>query len=436
MSFSQTKKKLVYSGIATILMTTSSPTFSADSEVAVLKEQIRILVERVQKLESTTAASATPENANYISNRRRSGQAKGGTAVVTGNTPGSININGADVTIGGYIKGDFIWDSKFDMGDTHAGRNIPMNPNTPENVHFRAHARQSRFYIDIRKMLENGKKFRTHLEADFFGAPGNEVVSNSHSLRLRHAYGDYGNIRIGQTWSNFMQFFTRAPQLNFASSAGLSFIRQTGIRYTVNKFAVALENPENLIANLTPGSSSVESIPDLVGRWSDRFGPVQLGVSGILTSIKVDGGGVSDTTTGWGVKLGGALHFNKRSKIVASTIIADGANRYIADGFAAPHANLVNGSLVTTEAIGWHAGFVHKVNKNSVFSVSAGGVDFDNAPNGRDKDGIAHINYIWTPAQSVRFGAEVSYAWRKDEGTSTRNNTRIQFSGQYFFDKT
>ena len=141
-------------------------------------------------------------------------------------------------------------------------------------------------------------------------------------------------------------------------------------------------------------------------------------------------------TTGWAVKLGSAFYLGKRSKIVASTIIADGANRYLADAFFEPHANLVNGSLVTTEAIGLHTGFVHKVNKTGVFSISAGAIDYDNSPNGRDKDGIAHINYIWTPANSVRYGVEISYAWRQDVGTDTNRNTRLQLSGQYFFHKS
>ena len=42
------------------------------------------------------------------------------------------------------------------------------------------------------------------IEADFFSGDGNELISNSRHLRLRHAFFEAGNWLFGQTWSLMM----------------------------------------------------------------------------------------------------------------------------------------------------------------------------------------------------------------------------------------
>src|SRR6266849_10069986 len=42
----------------------------------------------------------------------------------------------------------------------------------------------------------------TFIEGDFFGADGNETVTNSNGFRIRHAYGTLGNFLAGQYWTN------------------------------------------------------------------------------------------------------------------------------------------------------------------------------------------------------------------------------------------
>ena len=51
-----------------------------------------------------------------------------------------------EVTVSGYVKADFFFDSDSDLGDSFAASGIPTGENSDDG-HFRAHARQSRLRI-------------------------------------------------------------------------------------------------------------------------------------------------------------------------------------------------------------------------------------------------------------------------------------------------
>ena len=139
----------------------------------------------------------------------------------------SFDVDDTKLTIGGYIKGDMIYDSKQDLGDTFATRNIltgTAGDNQPEG-HFSAHARESRLSISTSTPTDDSA-VETYFEGDFFGAGGNEGVSNSNGFRLRHAYGSWNGILMGQTWSNFQPLVAIPPTLDFGGPTGYIFNRQ------------------------------------------------------------------------------------------------------------------------------------------------------------------------------------------------------------------
>lgn len=68
----------------------------------------------------------------------------------------------------------------------------------------------------------------THVEVDFYGADGNESVSNSHGLRLRHTYFSVGCLLAGHTWTYFMNPAALPETLDFGGPAGQIF---AGVEY-------------------------------------------------------------------------------------------------------------------------------------------------------------------------------------------------------------
>jgi hypothetical protein len=103
-----------------------------------------------------------------------------------------------------------------------------------------------------------------YIEMDFLGGGGNEIVSNSHHPRLRHAFIKYKNVLAGQTWSTFMNTSAIAETADFAgATVGLVFIRQAQIRYTAGDFQFSIENPESW-----GGDTTEDVLPDFVGRYN------------------------------------------------------------------------------------------------------------------------------------------------------------------------
>ena len=193
-------------------------------------------------------------------------------AVTAGASKGSFKLPGSDtsVTIGGYVKLDALYSSRSAGVNSGADQNldptsIPVGPNAGANERHQVtlHARQSRLFLRTATPTDMGA-LNTHLEFDLFGASGNESVSNSHNLRLRHAYGSLGGLLAGQTWSNFMVVSALPETLDFGGPAGQTFVRQAQLRWTQpftgGQWSVALENPETVVAR--PDGSALRADDD------------------------------------------------------------------------------------------------------------------------------------------------------------------------------
>jgi hypothetical protein len=179
----------------------------------------------------------------------------------------TLNAGDTEISVGGSIKFDAIYNVDEDLGDTafFHGLTVP-DTNVPDGS-TRFHARQSRLEITTSTEV-NGDTLFTRIQTDFFGGGGNEVVSNSRPTRLGHAYGEYRGILAGQTWSNF-QPLVFAPTIDFGGPAGYIFNRQAQIRWTTGALPLALENPESNLAN-SPGD--MDPLPDVTARLAGNHG--------------------------------------------------------------------------------------------------------------------------------------------------------------------
>lgn len=134
------------------------------------------------------------------------------------------------------------------------------------------------------------------IELDFYGGGGNEIVSNSSNPRLRHAFIQYKNILVGQTWSTFVNTSALADAVDFAGPLNASaFIRQGQIRYTNGGFQVAIENPES-----DKGDASQDSIPDVIAKYTFKGDWGNVSVAGIARELNTVGGD-SKSALGYGI---------------------------------------------------------------------------------------------------------------------------------------
>ena len=162
-------------------------------------------------------------------------------------------------------------------------------------------------------------------EFDLFGIGAD---AGQTTIRLRHAYGEWGQILAGQTNTLFMDGDVFPNTIDYWGPSGMVFYRNVQIRWTPYKtdnshFAIAIENPGNDIDSgnlrLIEGLEDLEvkndeELPDLTAqyRFGGDWGHVQVG--GILRKIgfevRADPADPwpDGSETGWGINVGSVFN--------------------------------------------------------------------------------------------------------------------------------
>jgi hypothetical protein len=354
------------------------------------------------------------------------------------------------VTTYGYVKLDAIFNSVKSnalVGD-HAlipGTIRLDSAKANEEDNFLMHARQSRLGFRTSTPTNMGP-LTTLLEFDLFGTDGNESSSNSHNVRLRHAYASLGALSAGQFWTNFMFLPSFAETVDFGGHVGQIFVRQAQIRYTgkldKGEWAVSIENPESVVATPTAAAfrANDDRVPDVVGRVSFGVGKGQLSVVGMARNIRVDSAAApaaDDDKWGGAVGVTGVFPTWGKDDFKFGVHAGDVLGRYAgvsfwADGIvnAAGKIELPDQWIARAAYRHWWSGTVR-----SSLVLSAGESDNPVGTIGtlNREMASAHLNLIWSPVPRVNLGAEVIRAVREVESGEKGHLTRVQVSGQYSF---
>ena len=231
----------------------------------------------------------------------------------TANAGYTINLDDGDtLTFGGYIKVD----ARYVSGDIAAtdywyggGTVLPQS--------------QSNFGISVNETRLNTKY--THgdvtgfIEIDFYGdalsGGGNEIISNSSNVRLRHAFIEYKDVLIGQTWTTFQNTSSLAESADFGGPLVASaFIRQGQIRYTMGNLQLSIENPEsyggNSIYNKSckvgeQGCTSNSGMPDFIGKYTFKGDWGNVSLSGLARQLESQSG---NTESALGIGVAGRIN--------------------------------------------------------------------------------------------------------------------------------
>lgn len=416
---------------------------SAAADTDDLERQLRELQEEVQRLKEVRESERVSAPAN---------------AVTAGDIPGSFKLPGTDtsIAIGGYAKGDVIVDIDHDLGDTFAASLIPVD-GAPENTTVALHARQSRLNLTAETPTEFGT-VRAFVEGDFFGGGGNEIFSNSRGLRLRHAYGEFGPLLVGQTWTLFMPLTTYPDTVDFFGPAGIPFIRQAQVRYTHElspnlSVAVSAENPQltattfdnEAIGSRDPEGPGLDTIPDFVGALEFNEDGLHFRVAGLIRNLKVDdesspefatGADADDSEIGWGIMGAAAVPVLPTTTLNGNFAWGEGIGRYIINGFAQDAFISEGGSLETVESWGFAGSINHAWTAELISNFVYGRYKirdrfFDDQTKSLD---TFHVNTWWEPFEQARFGVEYIHGRRNfEDGNLDNTANRVQFGAQYFF---
>jgi len=297
-------------------------------------------------------------------------------------------------------------------------------------------AQATRFAVTAQRQV-NGKALTGHIEMDFLGsAQGNELVSNSFSPRLRRAYIDYGNWRVGQEWSTFQNTSAIPESASFlALSDGMVFVRQTQIRYTNGNWQFAVENPNTTSLNI--GSRDENLLPDVVARYNMKGDFGNISVAGIARQLRADLGATEEETFGYGLSLAGRVKVGEKDDIRFNLTGGEGIGRYI--GLAASRATAQdpNGDLEAIPSYGGLIAWRHPFGKTARLNLGYSGLFVDNPSylgGGVTKSvQSAYGAVLWEMAPKVTTGVELMHGIRELESGAEGDITRFTFSTKYAF---
>ena len=297
-------------------------------------------------------------------------------------------------------------------------------------------AQATRFAVTAQRNV-NGKALTGHIEMDFLGsAQGNELVSSSFSPRLRRAYIDYGNWRIGQEWSTFQNTSAIPESASFlALSDGMVFVRQAQIRYTNGPFQVAVENPNTTSLNF--GSQDENVLPDVVARYNFTGDHGNVSLAAIGRQLRADFGTTEEEVFGWGLSAAGRIKVGEKDDIRFNVTGGEGLGRYI--GLAASRATAIdaNGDIEAIPSYGGLIAWRHPFGDTARFNLGYSGLWVDNPDfvgDGVNKSvQSAYAAVLWEPIEKVTLGTELMYGIRELESGADGSITRFTFSTKYAF---
>lgn len=312
--------------------------------------------------------------------------------------------------------------------------------------------RQSRF--GVKGGLPVGEKFlNTKFEIDMFGVGVDEGQT---TVRLRHAYGEYGNWLAGQTHSLFMDIDMFPNVIDYWGPNGMVFLRNPQIRYTFmrgdNEFAVGIEKPGNDIdpgqlRTIEPTGTNItndEKFPDLTAfyKMNRKWGYFRVG--GILRSIGYETIGTPDNEpngreTGMGLNLTSNIKTTDKDVLRLGVVYGKGIASYQNDGGTdlAPGGSIGDISPKAIPLLGLQVWYDHSWSEKYTSSIGYSRVQVDNGSLQNDdafnQAEYASVNLLSTPARNVLVGGELLYGNRQDKDGAFGDDIRTQLTFKYTF---
>jgi hypothetical protein len=346
--------------------------------------------------------------------------------------PDGFTMGGFVFKIGGRIKLDIIRDfDPIGSTDSFDPRTIPVDGSKGTNSNL--HARETRLFLDMRGLFE-GTELRMYAETDFYG--------DGNSLRLRHAYGSYGGLLAGQTWSTFVDDSNFPNTLDFESPMAFPSIRQAQVRWTQTfgahgSWSAAVEDNKSSIRTpeSIPGKAETP-MPDLVGRVRYQGSRGHAFASGFLGRARFrPTEGETDDVTLWGMLLSGRLRLFDKDAAYTQFTFGEGVGRYRGGLTAVPDAN---DRLFPPELYAIMGGYEHywnaRLSSNAVFSrASVPEEDFYTLDTNKLLD-YAAVNLIyWFLTDRAWIGVEYLHGSREVVTDESGTANRLQFAVRFNF---
>lgn len=367
---------------------------------------------------------------------------------------GFFRIPGTEtmLRIGGFARTDLIHDfspagntSKFVTSSIPTGAN-PGNDNTSMSV------APSRVSLELRNNTNYGP-LRIYYENDFNNGP-----NATNSFRLRHFYGQWQNVLIGQTWSAWEDADAIPDTVDFEGPNSWIFRLQPQVRYTYamnkeNYLAVSVEQASTempgtvTLPNGTVNTINATSpIPDFVLRYRYEEKRFHIQNAWLFRSL---GGFVGPSSEkqvfGWGGMLSAAGTVYGKDNVTFQAVFGEGIARYLNDlgaGSALDVGIKPDGSIAALPTWGAYGSYQHfwaerwrstvtygylQVNTTNI----VGPVVTSNANTAFKNTQYAEANLMYSPGAGFTVGAGLLWGQHTEKNDQRGDVWRLNFVLQY-----
>jgi hypothetical protein len=301
-------------------------------------------------------------------------------------------------------------------------------------------ARQSRVGVEGTANTKVGK-IKAYIEVDFASA------TDSY-FRLRHAYAEWNYVKLGYSWSTFMDNASLPQTVEFEGPNSSLSKRHGLIRFerkfnTKNLAGVSIESPKadygNPADTLISDASNYRNL-DLASRYKylDKWGHVQL--AGILRKIDVLQQAKMETLYGYGVLVSSTVFIKEKHQINAQFSIGKGIAYYYV-GFSQRQLDAVyNPNTEQMMLKGIYGGFVNysfRYNSSWIFSV-IGGISKIRCEEFEANDTFKSSQYFGTnifynPIETITLGIELTAGTRINLDNQKGDAARISMLAKFDF---
>jgi hypothetical protein len=377
------------------------------------------------------------------------------------NFPGAWYLPGttAAMKVGGYVNLSVV--NSFDpmlIPDRFIVGSIPPDgQTTPGAVEgTQVSAQQTRINWEYREQTKLGE-IRAFVEGDFQG--------DGDAFRLRHAFGQFGSILAGKTWSTFMDPESMPEEVDVEGINGQTLLRNSQIRWFPQfgeklKLKLALEDPATDINGGEGQRGAFDLVASLdrmplagLGSWNYRVGFVLRNLRAIDTEVGVGDLGSTKSATGWGITTGGRqpiAWWGGEDYILWQLTYGEGVGRYINDLGTVGGGDAVfdpEGKLRALPVFAGYLSYMHRWPLTWKFvdswpgimrsSFTLSWVDINNydyqLDAAYDSTMRASMNLMYNPTQNIQGGVEFLWGKRKNKDGSKGTASQLQFAMRYIF---
>ncbi len=277
------------------------------------------------------------------------------SAALLASAPAVAEDSGRSFEIYGFAQADYIQDFGGrldpDWDDAFRPSKICFDGACGDDGQASISVKQSRFGVKgTMPTGEGSTPLNFKFEFDLFGTG---VDAGQTTIRLRHAYGEWGQFLAGQTNSLFMDGDVFPNTIDYWGPSGMVFYRNVQIRWTPFKtdnshFAIAIERPGNDIDSgnlrLIEGLEDVDVKNDEELPGPDGAVPLTAATGATCSSaascarwatrLRADPADcwTEGSETGWGINVGSVINVLEKDAIRLQVVYGEGIASYMNDG--------------------------------------------------------------------------------------------------------